>query len=314
MTETKIRRSIFILIGLTVLLLIGMVLGWFFVLVRPQKEAIAEVQGNYEKRKSVADGLQGALDAQQKADDKKRYVDAQLAFFRGNAETGWQGRYRAFRYGDIGDPNATMTKEQTARRNDAFGRALRENFSNYGISLGEALTEQANAVPLDHGRKLLFSTSVKVDAPPKMPEDLTIPANGLIKPTAGTGDGALACTVVGSFNQIKDYFNRINRAPILFVIGTVKLTVGAEAGATSSTTTAGALAGAVNAVSTLTSAGPPPITCTFNITPYLLATGEGAQKLTIGGAAPAADGDAGGVGGPGADPGAPNADVPPPAP
>lgn len=276
MTETKIRRSIFILIGLTVLILIGMVLGWFFVLVRPQKEKIAEVQGNYEKRKSVAEGLKNALDNQQKAEDKQRYVDAQLAFFRGNADTKWQGRYRTFRFDDIGTDPSSLSPEQKAKRNEVFGRALREGYSEYGKSLIAALLEQANAVPDDAGVKLIFNMPIpQVDAPPKAPEDIVVPPTGLIKPSSATGGGIMAATVTGTFNQIKDYFNRINRAPILFLIGNVKVAsaAAAAAGAGAAATPAPVVAGSATK--------PQQITASFTITPYMLATGEGAQTLSI---------------------------------
>lgn len=263
MTELKIKRSIYVLIGLTVLILIGMVLGWFFVLASPQNGDLATVLEKYKKRKAIADTLKAKLEEQRKAEDRKKYVDAQLEFFRGSALTNWKGRYRTFRYDDIGADPATLKPQQRANRNEAFGRALREYFSSYGEDLGKALRDQANAVPAEGGRRLIFSTAVKVDAPPKAPEDLVVPPNGLLKPTSTTTNGALSCSIKGTFTQIKDFLNRVNRAEILFVVGNVKLT-----GTT------------------------PEIEATFTLTPYLLATGSGAQKLTIAAAAAPEGGEA----------------------
>ncbi|HEX8551115.1 MAG TPA: hypothetical protein VF681_06110 [Abditibacteriaceae bacterium] len=257
MTETKIKRSIIILIGLTVLILIGMVLGWLIVLMRPQQEKIAAVQKEYNERKTEADKLPGNLVAQRAAEDKQRYVEGQLAFFRGDAQSRWQGRYRTFVFSELGDP-ASETPEQKALRIGVWRRQLREYFSEYGEALRATLIRAANATddPRD-GKKFVLSTSVKVDAPPKAPEDVTVPPNALMKPTGATGGGALSVTVTGSFNEIKNFFTRINREPILFNISNVKL-----AGVS------------------------PNIATSFTITPYLLATGPGA-KVNVAAPAPA---------------------------
>lgn len=262
MTETKIRRSIFILIGLTVLTLVGMVLGWFFVLVRPQKEQIADVQSKYETRKTIAGKLTSNLEAKQKAEDRQRYVNAQLAFFRGSAETKWLGRYRSFRFEDIGTDPSKLTPVQRANRNDAFGRLLREYFSSYGESLQTSLVRRADTVgpiaALGETAKLRISfPQPQVEAPPKAPEDVVVPPNALIKPTGATGGGVLAVSISGTFRQVKEFLRTINYEPILFVVGNVKL----AGGGTSRV-----------------------VTADFTLTPYMLATGNGAEKIEIAGA------------------------------
>ena len=271
MTEVKIRRSIYILIGLTILILIGMSMGWLFVLARPQQDEIAIVEKKYNERKVVALTLTQNLKAQRIAEDKQRYVEGQLAFFRGSRETNWLGRYRTFEFKELADP-ASETAEQRALRINVWKRQLNEYFSSYGENLQGSLLRRANAigplVALGERQKLIISfPGVKVDAPPKAPEDVVVPANALLKPTAGTGGGSLGVSVKGTFRQIKEFLNQINREPILYSVGNIKL----------------------EGVS-------PEITATFSITPYLLATGDGAQKLSITPAAPAGDAGTGAPG------------------
>lgn len=268
--ERKILRNIYILAGVFVLLLVGMILGWFFVAVRPQREKIATTQKQYDDRKIVADKLKGNLAEQKKAEDKRRYLEGQLAFFR--------GRYRHFTYPELGVAGNEDPK-QKAQRIATWRLFVREYFSEYGEALKQELIDAADAAddPMD-GRKFLLNTQVKVDAPPKAPEDLTIPAHGLLKPTSASNGGVLNVTVTGSFAEIKNFFVRINRSPILFVVGNIKLD-GAS----------------------------PTITATFTLTPYLVATGPGvklAAAAPAGGAgggdpdAPGMPGLPGGAGGP----------------
>jgi hypothetical protein len=259
--ESRIRRNIFILIGVTVLLLIGMVLGWFFVLVRPLKEQIAQTQTTYESTKAEADKLPAALKAQKQAEDRRQHLQAQLTFF--------QNRYRSFTVRDIGDP-ATGTPVQKANREEAWRRYMREYFSDFGQALRATLVRVANAAddPRD-GQKFVINTTVKVDAPPRAPEDLTFPSTGLLKPTSATTNGTLNVTVNGTFAEIKTFLNNITRQevgnrqqkPILFVVGNVRL-----AGTS------------------------PRIEATFTLTPYLLVRGPGLKlQASAAGAAPAFD-------------------------
>ncbi|HEX8833859.1 MAG TPA: hypothetical protein VF719_06645 [Abditibacteriaceae bacterium] len=249
--EARIKRNIFILIGVTVLLLIGMVLGWYFVLISPQKTAIEETQKKYDARLVVAKSMEENLNKQRKAEDRKRYVEGQLAFFR--------NRYRSFYFGEMGDP-AAETPIQKANRINAWSRFLDEYFSNYGENLRTTLVNAANlADDRRDGQRFVLNTAVKVDAPPKAPEDLVVPANGFLKPTSATNAGVLNVTVTGSFAEIKSFLNTINRSPILFVIGNIEL-----------------------------EGSSPRITATFPITPYLLANGK--VNLQVPAAVPAGEG------------------------
>jgi hypothetical protein len=123
----------------------------------------------------------------------------------------------------------------------------------------------------------------KVDAPPRAPEDVVIPATGFFRPTSNTANGVLNTTVTGSLSNIMRFFNRINYSPVLMVIGTVKLedaSTGASTGQSGS--------GPETAVAT-TAGGPNRIRATFSVTPYLLAAGQGV-KLGAATTAPAAGG------------------------
>ena len=51
--ERTIRRNAIIWGVVTAVLLIGMSVGWYVALIRPQKEAIAATQTKYEARKAV---------------------------------------------------------------------------------------------------------------------------------------------------------------------------------------------------------------------------------------------------------------------
>ena len=116
--ETRIRRNIIILVVVTFLVLIGMSAGWFFVLVRPQREEIARTETQYEDLKSKAGGLDKALKDKQQAEDRLDYLKGQLVLFRGgetNRTT--QGLYRRLYFGEIdGDKPANKAARDLAWR------------------------------------------------------------------------------------------------------------------------------------------------------------------------------------------------------
>lgn len=266
--ESRIRRNIYILLGVTVFLLLAMTAGWFFALVRPQKELIVKTEASYTARKGVADRLEGALSDLKKTEDRKEYLNGQLAFFR--------QRYRSLPFGDIGSGEATDTLVQKKERLAAWRRWLNEYFSEYGAELIRNLDEMAYASAVQ------ITRSVKVDAPPKAPEEVVAPANGLFKPVGG---GGINITVTGPFENVIDFFNRVNRSPILMVIGTIKLSAQAAAATPAAqngqpNTAAG---GAPAATPSATEA--PLIQASFTATPYLLASGPG---VPLGGGVPAA--------------------------
>src|SRR5690606_14265451 len=98
----------------TFLVLVGMSAGWFFLLVRPQKEEMAKVEAVYTERKSKADGLKRALEAERQAKDKLEYLKGQTFFFRGSDENRTvSGLYRRLYFGDItGDTKINERERQ----------------------------------------------------------------------------------------------------------------------------------------------------------------------------------------------------------
>ncbi len=270
--ESRIKRNIYILLGVTVFLLLAMCAGWFFALVRPQRELLTKAEADYKTRKAVADRLEGALSDLKKTEDRREYLKGQLAFFR--------QRYRNLYFGDIGTGEATDTLLQKKARLTAWRRWLNEYYSEYGTELTATLREMADSSAVQ------LTQTVKVDAPPKAPEDVVAPANGLFKPVGG---GSINLTVTGPFENVMDFFNRVNRSPILLVIGTLKLNAQGAAGAPGAQgAPTGPLAssapGGAPAV-TPASTEAPPIIATFSATPYLLASGPG---VPLGGNAAAA--------------------------
>jgi hypothetical protein len=279
--ETRIRRNIIILVVVTFLVLIGMSAAWFFVLVRPQREKSAALATEYETLQATAKTLQAKQEEQRIAEDKLAYLEGQLFLFRGSDENpSVNGLYRRLYFGDIqGDSPVNQRDRQIAWRS-----WMNEYHSANGF--GPALLRELRRAEADSlvGVKI---PEIKVDAPPQRPEDVTVPANGLLKPLSTTNNGELTLEVTGGFPNILSFLQRLNRSGILMVVGNIKL-----------------------------EGYQPNLKATFNVTPYLVAAGKGVTITATagGGAAPA-----GGAGGPGAPgPGAPGPGAPgpgaPPAP
>jgi hypothetical protein len=256
--EKKIRQSIWIILGVGIALTIALAVGLVQTVVKKQREQIAATQASYERSLAVAKRLPEALAAQRKAEDAKAYVATQLAFFR--------QRYRSLPFGaleatQLSDAEKRLDADKqaallVANRNIAWRRWMNEYASGYGVALKRELEDAANSTGVT------LKTQIKVGNPPRAPEEAVPPANGLFRPTGG----ALPITVSGSLGNIMQFYNRINQASILMLVGSDIKFSGAS----------------------------PNITGTFSITPFLLASGNGAP-ITAGAAAAAAP--AGGPGG-----------------
>lgn len=280
--ETRIRRNIIILVVVTFLVLIGMSAAWFFVLVRPQREKAATLTTEYEDLQKKADTLKKSQEEQRLAEDKLSYLEGQLFLFRGSNESAAvNGLYRRLYFGDIqGDSPVNQRDRQIAWRSwmneyhsaNGFGPAL----------LRELRRAEADAVV---GLKIGGDNKIVVDSPPQRPEDVTVPANGLLKPLSATNNGDLTLEVTGGFANILNFLQRINRSSILMVVGNIKL-----------------------------EGYQPNLKATFIVTPYLIAAGKGVTITATGGggAAPAAGagtpGEPGMPGDPGMEPPAPGAE------
>ena len=240
--ETRIRRNIIILVVVTFLALIGMSAGWFFVLVRPQKEEIATVTTTYQQLQTKASKLKVAQENERKAKDKLEYLNGQLAFFRGSdVSESTQGLYRRLYFGAIdGDKEINIAARQAAWR-----QWMNEYHSQYGPALQLELRRIAALAGV-----FVPIPAIKVDDPPQKPEDVKTPNNGFLKPLSATNGGQITLTVSGNFANILRFLEYVNNSSILMVVGNIKL-----------------------------EGYQPNLKATFPITPYLIAAGPG-TKLT----------------------------------
>ncbi len=256
--EKKLRQSIWIIIGVGIFLTIALAVGLVTQVVNKQRAQIAVARADYATQKTQADALPKALLDKQKAEDTREYVNGQLLFFR--------QRYRSLRFdaldpAQITIPNLPDAQKQAlivANRNVVWRRWMNEYSSAYGPALIAELRDAA------HTTGVILKTTVKVGDPPKAPEECVPPPNGLFRPTGGP----LQISVTGALSNIMQFFNRINQASILMLVNNdIKMT-----------------------------GYSPDITATFSITPYLLASGDGAP--ITGGAAASSGASSGGSGSP----------------
>lgn len=269
MRESRVKRNIIILAGVATLLLVGIVLGWYFVLQRPQKTLLAAAQTEYETQLATAKKLPRALADQKKAEDRLQYIKGQFDFLR--------RRYRNVYFSDLGADYGSETPLQKANREAIWRYLLNYYYNGYGPALQRELQDYATASGVN------IVSLINVVSPPNKPEDVVPPPSGLIKPigastgSAGapasapgaapgvaagaSGDGALSVTIVGPLPNILRYFDALNTNTTLVRVGTIKLD---------------------------TDAGPPvQVRATFSLLPYLLSNGPGAP--IFGSAAPASN-------------------------
>lgn len=256
--ETRIRRNIIILVVATFLVLIGMSAGWFFVLVRPQREEIAKTETQYNDLKTKAGTLDSALKAKQQAEDRVNYLKGQLAFFRGGEDDRLdKGLYRRLYFGEVDNSDADIKKT-------ALDVAWRSWMNEYHYEFGPALQSELKRAEAA-AKVTLAMPAIKVDDPPQTPEDVTkkLPTNGFLKPLSATNNGSLTLQVTGTFPGVLRFLEALSRSSILMVVDkNLKLENYS-----------------------------PTIKTTFNITPYLIAAGPGAKLA----AASAVDAAAGAV-------------------
>lgn len=255
--ENRVRRNTFILYGLWALAIVAIVLAWYFVFLRPQQESRAQVQKDLDTQRSLAARQKDAVNEQRKAEDRLAQLNGQLQFFR--------KRYRSLYFGELGSDYASETVIQRANRETAWRNWMNTYYSGLGPSLSQELIAVANATGVE------INTNVLIEAPPKAPEEVALPPNGLLKPVSSgaagaapaapaapaaggaapaAGAGSINVTVTGTLPDILSYFTRLNTTQTLMTIGAVKLET--------------------------VSATPTRIRATFSATPYLLASGPGA--------------------------------------
>lgn len=254
--EKKLRQSIWIVIGVGIFLTIALAVGLVTQVVNKQRVKITAAEATYKAQKTQADLLPTALADKQKAEDVQKYVTGQLAFFR--------QRYRSLPFAPLDAaqittpnlPENMKTTQARSNRNVAWRRWMNEYANGYGPALQRELISAAN----ESG--VVLTTNVKVGDPPKAPEECIPPTNSLFRPTGG----ALPISIVGSMSNIMQFLNRVNQSSILMLVGNDLKMSGSS----------------------------PSITATFSITPYLLATGEGAPVTAAGASAGTSDAAASG--------------------
>ena len=134
-------------------------------------------------------------------------------------------------------------------------RYLNEYNSDYGIELRRVLLQAADETDV------VINSSVKVSAPPLNPEDVVSPPGGFLKPLAS---GTVGVQATGSLPNVLRFLERINQSEVLLTTG------------------------AAGSVGIKIEAAPAGVRATFNIAPYLVATGPSAQlPAAIVAAAPA---------------------------
>lgn len=252
--EKKLKIWLGVILGVGSLLLVAMGAAWLMLLMKPQNEELLKETSNLSQLKTTAGGLAAAKQALVDAEVKEKHLSQQITFFR--------NRYRAFDYESwtpAGNPQLSAAQNKALQ--EKIWRAQMKEFSYvYGPRLmGELIgAAQSSGVQLAGLDKL----KITVQDPPKGPEDLSIPPNGLFKPT---GEAPLAVEIHGSLNNILSFFKKIHQGQILMKVGnSLKLT-----------------------------GSSPNVTATFTVQPYLVAKGDGVQ-LSGAAAAPAGGAPAGG--------------------
>ena len=196
--------------------------------------------------------------------DAQKIAENNLRFAQQQTNA-FRQRFRSLNFNLPADPG-------DGARIATWRRYLNEYNSDYGVELRRVLLDAADET------KVLISTNVKVAAPPQNPEDVVTPPGGFLKPLSDT---SVSVSATGPLPNVMRFLERINQSEVLLTTGST-----------------GSVGIKVEAVPPLG------VRATFNITPYLVATGPDAQLPAPSAAVPAAGAGAPG-GAPGAPPGAP---------
>lgn len=239
--ETKYRRGIFLAFGITFALIVAMIVVWKLKFYDDVTQQITTANAALTTAKTEGAKLGSELKTAAQAKENLSLAKDELEYFR--------RRYRSLRFDLPPAANAP------ARLNTWRGY-MNEYAFNYGVEVRRQLINAANETGV------VLNTSLKVDAPPQVPENVVAPPSGFLKPVTG---GNMTVDVTGDLGSILRFLERVNRSPILMTVGAIKLE-GAS----------------------------PTIRATFTITPYLVATGP-SIKLPAGAAPVVADAAAAGA-------------------
>lgn len=263
--ETRIKRNIIIVVVLTFLGIIGMCAGWFFVLVRPQREQIASVDIEYQKFKATAETLDTAQKDRQKAEDNLQYLKGQIQLFRGSdsdPSPAAAGIYRRLYFGAYDSTDAKIKDVERDKMWRAWMNEYHSSEANPNSGFGWALQTELQKAADDSKVKLVMP-AITVDDPPQTPEaaESKVPANGFLKPLSATNGGSLSLQVTAaSVQDILRFLENLNHSNILMVVDKNLKLEGYS----------------------------PTLKATFNVTPYLVIGGPGSKLASS--AAPAPEG------------------------
>lgn len=193
--ETKLRRLIIGTFIGTFVLLVGMVVAWNMVLIRPLNESRATALTALEAESKVGAQLGANLKLKVKQEKNLILLQDQLDAYR--------LRFRAINF-DFGPTERERT----------WKGYMTEYSREYGLALREEVKGAADEIGVD------VTASAAVEAPPQKPEDVPVPG-GFLKPVVG-GSVGLALEA-RSFNDILRFLKRINQGKILMMVGNVKL-------------------------------------------------------------------------------------------
>jgi len=195
--EQKLRHLKIATFVVTFLILIGMVVGWDIMLVRPIVAKTVAASSDFDTQKTNADELYQAIRNEKQARDNLALVQDELNFVR--------QRYRTLKVDLTTDDSRELTwRGWMTEYSSGFGRALREE-----------LVDAAN------DSLVTLSTKTSVGDPPQKPEDVKEPTSGFLKPTGGPLDVTIVST--SGLQNILDFLNRVNAGRILLTVGNIKL-------------------------------------------------------------------------------------------
>ena len=218
--ETKYRRGIFLAFGITFALIVAMIVVWKLKFYDEVTQQISDAQTAYGAAKTTAATLDQELKDAAVAKENLSLAKDELQYFR--------QRFRSLNFDLTPSPG-------DGRRNRTWQGYMNEYFADYGLEVRRQLLRAADETGV------ILDTSLKVDAPPQVPENVVAPPSGFLKPVSG---GSMTVTVGGDLGSILRFLERVNRSPVLMTVGAIKLE-GAS----------------------------PAIRATFTITPYLVGTG-----------------------------------------
>lgn len=232
--ETKLRRGIFLAFGITFVLIVAMIVVWKLKFYDDVTQQIGATQIAYKTATDTAATLDRELKDAAIAKENLVLAQDELDYFR--------RRFRSLSF------DLTPSPGEGARNRTWLGY-MNEYFSNYGLEVRRQLVRAADETGV------VLASSLKIDAPPQVPENVVAPPSGFLKPVTG---GFMSVTLTGDLGSILRFLERVNRSPILMTVGAIKLE-GAS----------------------------PAITATFTITPYLVGTGPSIALPVVAPAAPA---------------------------